>query len=370
MLIAPISNTLTRNYNVGFTSLKIHNDKKNNENFPSGSFMKAVPLAAMIAMSPLNVTNVNAADRIDESHNIELVETQGVDEAEQTQRKVVASKKFPYTNDQTLIVKCVNTTGGEGFDTVELAGIDRAGIVYDDLANPFVKSITKYNISVISDDGVNQGTFPHNVLELKRPTSPFPYTERYDEISDFILEQLANNPKKDVIPVYEYNMKISPTLGGSFQNNTKPVNINDVKGRTIDRSEYEKTAPSRVINGDNDKYTIRFYKSKSDGRTLVTCEKSANPGNEFRVAMAGDFTGQFGDYTYRKTIASYKLVRLDNDEDGFCLMDTALGKELQKIAQTPEGAKAYICPAYDYIYDVYGKGVLADVTENIVKDCK
>ena len=46
-------------------------------------------------------------------------------------------------------------------------------------------------------------------------------------------------------------------------------------------------------------------------------------------------------------------------------MDTTLGKELQKIAQTPEGARAYICPAYDYIYDVLGKGVLANVTDDM-----
>ncbi|HIS35051.1 TPA: hypothetical protein IAC10_00265 [Candidatus Scatousia excrementigallinarum] len=367
MPIAPISNTLTRNYNVGFTSLKIHNDKKNSENHSSGSFMKAVPLAAMIAMSPLNVTNVNAADRIDESHNIELVETQGVDEVEQTQRKVVALKEFPYTDGKRFIVKLINTTGGEGFDRIELARIGKDGTLYDNNSvNTFIKAINKYNISVISDDGVNQGTFPHTVLDQRKiMRQRFPIFERYDEMSDYILEQLANNPKENVIPVNEYNMKIAPTLGGAFQNNAKPVNINDVKGLTIDRAEYEKNAPSRVINGENDTYTIRFYKSKSDGRNLVTCEKSTNPGNEFRVSMAGDFTGQFGAKTYRKTIASYKLVGLNNDDDGFGIMDTTLGKELQKIAQTPEGARAYICPAYDYIYDVLGKGVLANVTDDM-----
>ena len=70
MAIAPITNTLTRNSNVAFTALRVKKDKQEQESGSSSSFMKAVPLATMLAMSPLTVANINAADRIDEGHKI------------------------------------------------------------------------------------------------------------------------------------------------------------------------------------------------------------------------------------------------------------------------------------------------------------
>ena len=366
MPIAPINNAFTKSYNVGFTSLKTNKEKNTGEHHTASTFMKAVPLATMIAMSPLNAANVNGADVINEAHNIELVEAPGMDNAEQS-RKIVASKEFPCNtaSNAKVRVDLVNTEGGSGFDKIELVYTGKNGVVYDEGEfNEYVTGITKYNFDVISDDGVNQGTMPLNTFSVRVPLlETGDLTLAHDDAVAYITEQLAKNPKKDVIPVKTYNRKLAPTLGGGLQNNPKAVTINDVSGLNIDMSTYKKTAPSRVIKGDNDKYTISFYKDKSSGRNLVTCEKASNPGNEFRVAMVGDFSATIEKTQHSPSIATYPLVILRNDKDGFGLMDNTLANELKNISQSSLGKGAYICPAVDYEYMLVGKGAIANVTE-------
>lgn len=365
MAIAPISSVLSRNYNIGFTSLKTSRRKNDDSNYRT-SYIKAIPLATMLAMSPLNAVTVNSAEPLDTSHNIELVETTVVSDVDQTQRKIVASKEFPYNNRSNAKVRVdlVNTTGGAGFDKVELVYTSKLGKTYDDGEfNNYVKDITTYNFTVISDDGVNQGTLPYNVITTGAFAINADIPLVHDDVAKYIKEQLANNPKKNVIPMKTVGRTISPTLGGGFQNNKKTVNINQAEGLNIDNSEYTKAASSRIIQGENDEYTIHFYKSKTNGRPLVTCEKSTNPGEEFRVALVGDFSATIGKDEYSQVVAKYKMIVLRNDNDGFGLMDTTLGRELQNIKDSNLCKGAFICPAVDYDYKVLGKGVLANVTE-------
>lgn len=365
MAISPISSTSTRSNNINFTAKKQKNQEKFS-NPTSNSLTKAIPLATLLAMSPLTAVNINSANNTNASHNIEVVSINGAEDLTQNQREIVASKEFPYNigSSAKLRVDFVNTTGGEGFDKIEVVTTGKNGVVYDEGEfNNVVKDINTYNLTVISDDGVNQGTISYNVINTKALGLMNDIPIVHDELAQYLKNQLANNPKKDKIPVNIYNRKIAPTLGGGLQNNAKAVNINQADGLDINMSEYEKTAPSRVVKGENDTYTLRFYKGKLDGRNMVTCEKSSNPGNEFRVAMVGNFSATFGKNEYSQTIASYKLTVLRNENDGYGIMDTELGKELQKIKESEIGGNAFICPVVDYEYEVFGKGVLANVTQ-------
>lgn len=369
MPVSAINNVFTKANNVGFTSLKSNKDKNNikQESRSSSAFMKAVPLAAVLAMSPLTTANLSAAERIDNpAHNIELVELNGVEEANQN-RKIVATKVFPSRADgySSVKVRLVNTTGGAGFDKAELVFADRNGVEYDDGEfAAYVSEIATYNFAIISDDGVNQGTMPLNVVYAKSPmVSGRPVDYAHDELFNYLKEQLAKNPKKNVIPVNTYNRKLGPTLGGGLQNNPKKLTIDKAQGLVINASDYVKTAQPRIVQGENDKYKLYFYKSKADGRSLVTCEKASCPGKQFRVAMVGDFAAYILKNDHSPSIATYPLTILRNDNDGFGLMDSVLANELKKIKASPLGSNAFICPAYEYEYMMAGKGVLANITE-------
>ncbi len=366
MPVSAINNVFSRNTNnIGFTSLKSNKDKYGNDTRTTSSFMKAVPLAAVLAMSPLTTANINAANRIDDpSHNIELAEVRSIDEAEQA-RKVVATKVFPSRAEAygSVKVRLVNTTGGAGFDKVELVFKDRNGYEVDNGdASDYVTEIATYNYAIISDDGVNQGTMPLNVLYAKTPTlaiSPVIYA--HDDVVNYLKEQLAKNPKKNVIPVNTYNRRLGPTLGGGLQNNAKKNTINNAKGMLVDAQNYALASRKQIV-GENDKYNVCVYRNKSGGPNLVTCEKASNPGNHFRVALVGDFSANIAHEDDSPSIATYPLTILRNDNDGFGLMDSVLAKELKKIKATPIGSNAFITPAVDYKYIVVGKGVVANVT--------
>lgn len=367
MPVSAISSVFTKSNNVNFTSLRSNKDKYGNDYDKSSSFMKAVPLAAVLAMSPLTTANIHAADRIDNpAHNIELAEARGVDATEQT-RKIISTKEFPSRaeNYESVKVRLVNNTGGAGFDKIELIFRDRNGLEYDDgdLSN-YVTEIATYNFAIISDDGVNQGTMPLNIVYSKTPTlsSISPAAYAHDDVVNYIKEQLAKNPKKNVIPVNTYNRKLSPTLGGGLQNNPKKITINNAQGITVDPNSYTLADRKQVV-GENDKYSLRIYKNKNGGANLVTCEKASNPGKLFRVALVGDFSANIEKNADSPSIATYPLTILRNNNDGFGLMDSVLANELKKIKATPLGSNAFITPAMDYEYALFGKGVLANVTD-------
>ncbi len=366
MPVSAINSVFTKSNNVNFTSLRSNKDKYGNDYNKSSSFMKAVPLAAVLAMSPLTTANIHAADRIDNpAHNIELVEARGIDATEQT-RKVVATKEFQSRADgySSVKVRLVNTTGGNGFDKVELVFKDRNGLGYDDGEDSdYVTEIGTYNFTIISDDGVNQGTMPLNVMYVKKPmVSGVPALYAHDDVVNYLKEQLAKNPKKNVIPVNTYNRKLSPTLGGGLQNNPKKNTINNAQGITVDPNSYTLASRKQIV-GENDKYSLRIYKNKNGGANLVTCEKASNPGKLFRVALVGDFSANIEKNADSPSIATYPLTILRNDNDGFGLMDSVLANELKKIKATPLGSNAFVTPAVDYEYAVFGKGVLANVTD-------
>ena len=375
MAIRPIMNAgLKNNYNTQFSGKNRNNDnfeyQTNEISSKKASALKAVPLMTLLAMSPLNTANLNAADMTDFPENaIELVEVPEISEEMSIagineNKKIIASKQFPAKgqNISGYIVNLVNTEGrrGSGFDAIELVTIDANGIAYNDTPAR-VKAINKINFNIVSDDGVSQGVLPLTKIVTKPTGLAVELTMNNDPIAKYIQQQIANNPNKDVVPVNVYNRTLGMTPSATFQNNSKGNILDKATGYNL--SGYTRTAPTKTIVGDNGTYKISFYKNNADNKPLVTCEKTSNPGNPLRVGLVVDHIANIDKDEYSSIVAKYTATILKGGNNNtIVLMDTKLGNELKKYANSSDGKSAFgMFTGWDTDYKVFGKGVITQV---------
>lgn len=361
------------NYNTSFTGRKNNNDgfeyQSNEFSSKKASALKAVPLMTLLAMSPLNTANINASEIADFPEDmIELVETSDVNDissvsAAASSKVILASKQFPAkgSNISGYIVNLVNTQGNaSGFDAVELVTIDANGIAYNDTPAR-VKAINKINFNIVSDDGVSQGVLPLTKIVTKPTGLAVELTMNNDPIAKYIQQQIANNPNKDVVPVNVYNRTLGMTPSATFQNNSKGNILDKATGYNL--SGYTRTAPTKTIVGDNGTYKISFYKNNADNKPLVTCEKTSNPGNPLRVGLVVDHIANIDKDEYSSIVAKYTATILKGGNNNtIVLMDTKLGNELKKYANSSDGKAAFgMFTGWDTDYKIFGKGVIAQI---------
>lgn len=374
MAIRPIMNAgLKNNYNTQFSGKNRNNDnfeyQTNEISSKKASALKAVPLMTLLAMSPLNTANLNAADMTDFPENaIELVEVPEISEEMSIagineNKKIIASKQFPAkgSNISGYIVNLVNTQGNaSGFDAVELVTIDANGIAYNDTPAR-VKAINKINFNIVSDDGVSQGVLPLTKIVTKPTGLAVELTMNNDPIAKYIQQQIAKNPNKDVVPVNVYNRTLGMTPSATFQNNSKGNILDKATGYNL--SGYTRTAPTKTIVGDNGTYKISFYKNNADNKPLVTCEKTSNPGNPLRVGLVVDHIANIDKDEYSSIVAKYTATILKGGNNNtIVLMDTKLGNELKKYANSSDGKAAFgMFTGWDTDYKIFGKGVIAQI---------
>ena len=374
MAIRPIMNAgLKNNYNTQFSGKNRNNDnfeyQTNEISSKKASALKAVPLMTLLAMSPLNTANLNAADMTDFPENaIELVEVPEISEEMSIagineNKKIIASKQFPAkgSNISGYIVNLVNTQGNaSGFDAVELVTIDANGIAYNDTPAR-VKAINKINFNIVSDDGVSQGVLPLTKIVTKPTGLAVELTMNNDPIAKYIQQQIANNPNKDVVPVNVYNRTLGMTPSATFQNNSKGNILDKATGYNL--SGYTRTAPTKTIVGDNGTYKISFYKNNADNKPLVTCEKTSNPGNPLRVGLVVDHIANIDKDEYSSIVAKYTAtIHKGGNNNTIVLMDTKLGNELKKYANSSDGKAAFgMFTGWDTDYKIFGKGVIAQI---------
>ena len=186
-------------------------------------------------------------------------------------------------------------------------------------------------------------------------------TMNNDPIAKYIQQQIANNPNKDVVPVNVYNRTLGMTPSATFQNNSKGNILDKATGYNL--SGYTRTAPTKTIVGDNGTYKISFYKNNADNKPLVTCEKTSNPGNPLRVGLVVDHIANIDKDEYSSIVAKYTATILKGGNNNtIVLMDTKLGNELKKYANSSDGKAAFgMFTGWDTDYKIFGKGVIAQI---------
>lgn len=368
MAIAPITNTLTRNSNVAFTALRVKKDKQEQESGSSSSFMKAVPLATMLAMSPLTVANINAADRIDDGHNIELVESQGIDEVEQVQN-VLKSKVFSDSNGSTKVTFVNSDNNKNNFEKVLITeswpansrlNIKAGSATYE------VKGITKYNYKIQADDGNNSSNMPFIRLSVAAQNgNEVAITDK--KVCQFVANELAssNNNSNVSKNVINRNLRMSYDEDFTLQNVPNGNIISSSKGIANGvKNMGAVLLGTQQFDGDNGTYEAKYYSLQKDDRVQMITIKGPNFPHLWVVANfrnnasfenygSGENTPQ--SYSYSQT------VLLDEDLKKYSISDRSLTNILMSIYDNEIVDNCFEVKEQYNNYMVLPKGAIAPI---------
>ncbi len=175
MAIQALSGVTNKGYsNISFGKHKEHPEKKYNVT----NTMKAVPLAVLIAMSPLTKTNAENIMRTEDNANvIELAE------APQSNNKVlIYGDVFTSQNGTEVIVMAVNTKGGkDSFDKIFINALEHSFVV---------KDIVDRNIYLYKDNGDKEG--PVNVKEVIAETDYEGKKERFSFLDPNVVSYIES----------------------------------------------------------------------------------------------------------------------------------------------------------------------------------
>ena len=250
--------------------------------------LKAVPLAVLLAMSPVTVQNVQAAKP-----------NQTVTAIAEAPQKVIYQRTYKTHHGYNLTIKAINTKDNStNFDKIVLKSGE---FEYD------VKDVYDSNMYLLSVNGVKEG--PLNFYEVKA----FDKTE--GQMTSFLdpnvagyvaaLVQTPNNASKiKEIKNKTYNLVIlsdkeDPGLMFASERQMKKIPWNPVTedkyyGREI-------TSKRLIVNGTHGKYTLRFY----------DVDKNMNTAENLTVQKEGE------DELYVHGIFNIKasLFSMDNEID-------------------------------------------------------
>lgn len=274
MAIAPISSISTRNNYIGFSGNKKSKNTYNESRNSSTSIFKAVPLAAAIIMSPLNVSSSQA-----QNYNPAKVKTEQVNLTASDKAKGCVSREVVSPNGSKPVqVLFLNDDGSKNVKSVDIQTY--SGYLKD-------VSLEKIKFNIIGDDGIPADkviTFPAVISEERGRAivnkDLYNYLLNFENNGYRGLKSDAAVAIKDKVFV----RGIRPSDNGELQNVPR-------KQDWIEKGKSEKESfgieffnEPVAINTSKGNYNVRAYSSISGnlGKSFqaVTIEKD---GAEFLV---------------------------------------------------------------------------------------
>lgn len=366
MAISPVSNLLnTNSYHVNFGSRK---NKKTDESLPNSSAgMKAVPVMVLMAMSPLNASNINAAQLQGNENVIELVEANDAIPGQQTgvtermlkltgedfERQFGDSKSVVKTKELTnMSMLFYSSKKDKNIDEVSLKirPLNGSGI-------PEERSISVYehvNYDIIGDDGTSGGivSFPQIIEDdFNAKSKRYGDKELCEYIKDFIDGKneygLVNN---NAIKERVYNKKIFP-LNTSYTLQ-RPPKTDWLRQGAEEKENFGTTPdgmPERVAcHTDKRFYAISPYTTdtnKKDFETVTVCWFNDSGAGEFKVAGLRPLKIKFLDDSGEIKAVTLKSIELykRNSTEKAVIFDNELYDTLQEVTKDTRYNNAFKC---------------------------
>lgn len=365
MAISPVSNLLnTSNYHVNFGSRK---NKKTDDPVPNSSAgMKAVPVMVLMAMSPLNAANINAAQLQGNENIIELVEVNDTIPRKQngvTERKLKlteedfkqlfgdsksAVKTKEFTNMSMLFY---SSKKDKNIDEVRLKirPLDGNGISKERVISEY----NHVNFDIVGDDGTSGAivSFPEIVdLHYPRPDR-YGDKELCEYIKDFIDGKnedglVNNNAIKEVV----INKKIRPYAHEWVRND--PPTTDWLRLGAEEKENFGTTPsgmPERVAcHTDKRFYAISPYTTDTNNKdfeTVTVCWINDSGVGEFKVAglrpLKIKFCDRYGEIK-SVTLNSIELYKRNSKEKAV-IFDNELYDTLQEVTKDTRYNNAFKC---------------------------
>lgn len=329
MAIRPITQIVPNQTNlINFEGKK----KKTPEAQPHTSPMaKAVPLAVLIAMSPLS-NDAAANYRIEpEPNTIELVDVPEVNEISEAQQsgRVLSTKRFDRVFDtNTLDVQLVQQNNKKSLKFIYTQPNGRTTVTNKN-------QLVKYNFSLRSDDGTSKRFTlkqPHSYTDAdlaKAASVRIPIVPNDKRVVAYM--ETLNKKYPGAVEVVQYNRIVGQSATGYLGNNKGG---NSMKTATP-KASYGKNLGSENFDGDNGKYTIRYYSTDGNENNVevVTVQKAGYPELKASLAMYHKDTFFSEDNNAAKLEYGH-VVLVDAKNRKYNIVDTALTQALDLVKQS------------------------------------
>lgn len=367
MAIAPISSISTRNNYIGFSGSK--SNKKGNNTSQNTGINKAIPLATLLAMSPLLVPNVSSSNKVEAfKPNISL----SIDASEQT-GKVINSKEFVSPNGTKRVVKFIsNDNNNQNFEKVMITESWAAKNNMTAQAAYELKSISKFNFNIQGDDGV--ATSPMTFLRLiavSENNKPRKIADK--DFCIFVANELASTRNNSQIEETNYKRNLRPTFDNdySLQNVPNKNILKDSKGMDMSDPVYKKKG-SQPFEGDNGNYVFTYYSvGDADKCQVVTVKGVTKDGQAFpemKVMANISNNANFDDFQNGEDTPQCfnygHTVLVDSEMNKYNISDKSLAFALMAIADNESFSSPYVVKGMTNRYMVLGKGTISHIDES------
>ena len=296
--------------------------------------VKAVPLAVLIAMSPLS-NDAAANYRIEpEPNTIELVDVPEVNEISDAQQsgRVLSTKRFNRIfNINTLDVQLIQQNNKKSVRFVYTQPNGRTTVTNKN-------QLVKYNFSLRSDDGTSKRFILKNVhsytdKELQKDfnsrLAPIPIVPNDKNVTNYTENLSKKYP--GAVETVQYKRIVGPSATGYLENN---AGGNSMKTATP-KASYGKNIGSNDFDGDNGKYTIRYYSTdgNENNAEVVTVQKAGYP--ELKVGLVMYHKDTFFSEDNNATQLQYGQVLLvDAKNKKYNIVDNALTQAMDVVKQS------------------------------------
>ncbi len=371
MAIQPITSAnfvINKNNNVAFG--KKENDKRNQTGFIKASSI-AVPLATLIAMSPVNSA---ASGRINYNDNEKANTSLYIDDLDDIEQsaKVINSKKFytgkgmsPVNGEVTLFdtyatLKFIDTNSiRNDFERVETVTTSPTFKNASVTAN--VDELAKYNYTITSDDGSSSNSFSFMRAYSTDANAERTKTEAQDlcQMLEEELNSIRNNTNIKQ-STYDIKLRASATSEGLQNVPNKDIMKN---AAPVVRPDYKRLG-TQDFEGQNGKYKISYYaitesaKKAGDNIEFVTVKKEGYP--ELAVMANYPSKGKIVNNSGQDWVFNYGITILkDQNNKKYCISDMALSQALTIIYNNEKtDGDVYKCELLEKKYAFSDKGII------------
>lgn len=359
MAIAPINNVSFRNnYNqVNFEGKK----KEKSTVLHLSNSIKAIPLATLIALSPLNIAEAQRTDSSQDNTRSTFIGTKRFEGVLSTDIKkgIDLSAEF-YDKDGVSSTAEMVTMVSSSTVNKKNAGLplDR----YDIHAS--VESLTDYSFNVVGDDGKSLGTITYSQLNLKGGKA----ISLSNVVSD--MREFANSPKNKAFPVKKVNVKLIPKrdmglrtfIDGATEFGTSW--IQKVKAVPENFGDVVNTAKFSTGAGE---YNIDFYSSDGNPANYETIVVKRDDGLKFKLdgLKQLDLTFATNDGN-RDEKVSIPIIDVSWPKVGqYSIFDNELFNALYNISQEKDFNNAFKISILDRKVSVNKSGGLSTVNSKV-----
>lgn len=322
--------TSIRNNNSNNVHFEARKNKKSApvSNPTTSGTLKAVPLAVLLAMSPITTTNAESI-----MHGESITATT---EIAQNQNKpvIIFTEKIVTQNGLPVYVNGINSKGGTtSIDKIELSAQKNSK---GDFETFTVNSFNERELYILSYNGVKEGPLKLNQVVATSESSNTQFSFIDPTLTGYVKALLAHPYNKTDIKQISRTDNMVTYFENFYIPNKEEISYIPAKINKTDKANFGKPIPSLTheFQGSHGIYTIRLYErpNKPD-RFNLTIQKKGE--DEFRVGNVDKYDINIvGLDAEIDTGIITDIVLFGNKGETFSsITDDLLGDELLKIRE-------------------------------------